>query len=191
MEEKKETKVEIESSNLPWTLTETDKENIKDLGIKPEPVDENQIEKIKKDCPSLDALMSYYYQMKHNLSKMMSEEASKIDNVKAKDLRLRMDFLLNFVKIVSKFLYGEYENEVDRELPNEKAKLSDKTQGEFFDFMTTIENTYLKDIKENYQIEMGRFAKEGIISETKLKILFTTYYNEIYKKNEVNEKDIK
>lgn len=191
MEEKKETKVEIESSNLPWTLTDTDKENIKDLKIKPEPVDQEQIEKIKKDCPSLDALMSYYYQMKHNLSKMMSEEASKIDNVKSKDLSLRMDFLLNFVKITSKFLYGEYKNEVDRELPSEKAKLSDKTQGEFFDFMTTVEKTYLDNIKENYKSEMSRFAKEGIISETKLKILFTTYYNEIYKKNEVNEKDMK
>ena len=182
-------KIELEvDKNIPWFLTESDLEAIKVLEVVPQKITSDDISRVKEECPNPDALKAKYYAMKTELNKLLLNEASQLSESKGKDLALKSEYYKEITLLFLNFLYGSYENQMDRELPEGKAKKTEITQGEFMDFTDSIHEQYLEKLKEIYENEKYRYEKEGVSSELRLKMLFAEYYKRLFSdKNEVSE----
>lgn len=182
-------KIELEvDENIPWFITPNDEETIRVLEVNEPPVKKEDIERVKKDCPTVDALRAYYYTMKTQQNQLLKNEAQQLSEAKGKDLTLRAEYYKEVTLLFLKFLYGEYENNMDRELPDEANKKTEVTQGEFMKFTDVLHKQYLDKLKEIYETEKYKYAKEGVATELRLKMLFTKYYKEVFgDKNEVTE----
>lgn len=189
-EKEEQIKIELEvDESIPWSITDNDRETIQVLSVNEPPVKKEDIERIKKDCPTLDSLRAYYYTMKTQQNQMLRNEAQQLSEAKGKDLTLRAEYYKEVTLLFLKFLYGEYENNMDRELPDEAKKRTDVTQGEFMEFTDVVHKKYLDKLKDIYETEKYKYAKEGVATELRLKMLFTRYHKELFgDKNEVAEK---
>lgn len=183
-------KIELEiDENIPWHITPKDQEVINVLNIQIDEPKKEDFERIKNNCPTVDALRAHYYTMKTELNRILSNEATKLSETKAKDLTLRVEYYKEITVLFLTFLYGEYDNNMDRELPDEAKKKTEITQGEFMEFTDVVNQKYLNQLKEIYETEKYEYSKKGVSSELQLKILFTKYYKELFgPKNEVSEK---